>query len=176
MDDGKCYIESMGKSKAFEEFLQTQSKVESAEPVDWEDRKQLWLKSVSQLFIQIRDWLGFYIDKGYEITILEDVGDIVIEEKFIGKYKAPQLRILLGKQQYLLQPVGTVIYGAKGRIDLYGPYGKRFLIKPELGEEKRKWYVINPNTRSTIRKPLSEDVFEQILIELGTPAIVEDDE
>ncbi|MFW5658476.1 MAG: hypothetical protein ACOCZ8_00715 [Bacteroidota bacterium] len=165
----------MGKVKSFEEFLKSQTESKSETPVDWERRKDLWLNSIKQLYRQVRDWLRTYKDDGYPIEILEEVPDIYIEEKLLGAYKAERLNFKVGRHQFQFQPVGTVIVGAQGRVDIYGPYGKRLLIKPELGEEKRKWYVVDPNNRSGNQLPFSEETFQKIIVELGTPAIKEEE-
>ena len=165
----------MGKLKTFKDFMQSQSSLANKETVDWNRRRELWLKNLEQLYLQIRDWLRSYKDDYDIIEVLEDVPDIQIQEKFLDAYDAPQLKFKIGRHQFLFQPVGTNIVGAQGRVDLYGPYGKRMLIKPEVGEEKRKWYLVDPNRRSGLQSLFSEETFQKAIVELGTSAIKEED-
>ncbi|OAH58600.1 hypothetical protein AWH48_16470 [Domibacillus aminovorans] len=85
---------------------------------DSEKEKQKWLDSVQKLYQDIDEWLKPLGEKAiisYEKMILD-------EEK-IGEYEINQMVINLKGNIVRLKPIGTLIIGSRGRIDMLGNYG-----------------------------------------------------
>ena len=108
----------------FEEFLKKKKK-ENGKKIDWDNRKKLWLKSLEILFNDIDKWLSPHIKKG-EVEILKST--ITIREEHIGEYETQKIQINIGNGFIYVKPVGTIVLGAYGRVDLYGTKGDRILI------------------------------------------------
>ena len=108
-------------SKKFDEFVERQSADNPDTHLDWVAKKQEWLKKLELFFDQIESFLKPYIDQ-QKITL--QFGKKEIWEEFIGQYQAKVAWITLGKQQIRLEPIGTNLIGAKGRVDMIGPCGK----------------------------------------------------
>ena len=126
-------------TEAFEDFLK--KKKEEDPKIDWGNRKSQWIKSVNDLYNNIRKWLyPFEIQSLLKINIRE----IVVSEEHIGTYKLNQLDIFLGNDVVSLVPRGTLILGSYGRIDMKGPKGDRLIIEPKWDEWK---FVAKVNRR-----------------------------
>lgn len=108
----------------FEEFLKKKKK-ENGKKVDWTKRKILWLKSLDILFSDIEKWLSPHIKKG-DVEILKS--PITIREENIEEYETQKMQINIGNGFIYVKPLGTIVLGAYGRVDLYGTKGDRLLI------------------------------------------------
>jgi hypothetical protein len=51
-----------------------------------------------------------------------------LNEENIGIYRARSLVIKIGRQEVDFKPVGTLLIGMKGRVDIYGPAGVARLV------------------------------------------------
>ena len=54
--------------------------------------------------------------------------DIELNEENIGSYSARQMILKIGRQEITMTPVGTLIIGAKGRVEVVGPAGRTRLL------------------------------------------------
>jgi hypothetical protein len=113
--------------------------------VDWPSRRDAWLERLRGLFADIKTWLEPLRKEG-----LVDFSDseVVIAEEWIGTYQAPQLEIQSVGDRVRLAPVGTLIVGGLGRIDMRGPKNRTLmLILSESGHpaEIRVSIVTNPD-------------------------------
>jgi hypothetical protein len=117
-----CKIEIMS-TRSFDDFVKQQR--DSAVPFDWEAEKNEWLRQLEVLYRSVSDYLQPYVEKG-EIKIGHV--DATLTEEDIGSYPAKELTIKIGRGDVLLKPVGTRIFGAKGRVDIIGPRGRAQLI------------------------------------------------
>lgn len=100
----------------FEKFIK--DKKEEAEKkqagFNPEDRIQFFQKIVADFFDSvINDWLG---------DVKDDLSfkqlPLSITEQSLGTYQVNALVISFGNEEVILRPVGTVLIGAKGRIDM----------------------------------------------------------
>ncbi len=111
----------------FDTFVKRQQPpLNEQEPVDWTRQRDEWLNHLRELYAQIESFLAKYIEiKEIKRSYL----DIALNEQNIGSYKAPQMILKIGRQEITLTPVGTLLLGAKGRVDVEGPAGRtRFLL------------------------------------------------
>lgn len=170
-----------------DELLKTAAGKQAAERlIDRKDQIQKWNLEIQKLYSQVEIWLKTSLQKNY-VTL--DKKPIQLEEEGPGKYTVESLEILVGKGKIIFEPIGMFIIGARGRVDILGPYGKKEMLLllgenevPEVrvtvhvaGLEKDKetqeivpeptnlaWKLAikTPNLKVI---PLSEDVFEQII-------------
>ncbi len=105
----------------FDEFINNQAQIKSDEnPIDWDMKLDEWLKSLSQFYKKIETFLHEYEKDGKVKFQYEDKR---IFEEYIGAYSAQTLNIELASRKLKLEPIGTNLIGAKGRIDLIGANG-----------------------------------------------------
>jgi hypothetical protein len=109
--------------KAFVKREQTAAA--EAERVDWAKERDDWLGHLKELYDQTESFLAEYIKAG-EIKV--DYRDIPLNEENIGSYSAPEMILKIGRQEITMTPVGTLLIGAKGRVDVEGPAGRAHLL------------------------------------------------
>src|SRR6267154_885642 len=113
-----------GKSE-FDAFVQAQQK--SAQPdIDWNKQRDEWLSCLEGLYKEIEALLDEYVQGG---QILLRYQDVSLNEEEIGVYQTRRLIIKIGGKEIVLEPIGTLLIGTKGRIDVMGPAGRtRFML------------------------------------------------
>ena len=119
---------------SFKEFLKEKKRAEEQKKVNWEERKSLWVKSVSKLYESISSWLQPFMNEGL-LTVKTDI-TVNISEAYIGQYSIKRYDIYLGNDIVSLTPKGTLILGSYGRIDMSGSKGEIMLIETEWNNWK----------------------------------------
>lgn len=111
----------MNKSD-FDAFVKRQQ-VEEGEKAGFDPKQQLreWLEYLKALYEQIEGYLHTYVESG---TAKITLRDIQLNEEFAGDYKAPELILTIGRSTVTFTPIGTMLIGFKGRVDVQGPLGK----------------------------------------------------
>lgn len=136
----------MGK-KEFDDFLRKEE--EKKKPtVDWDAEKNWWLKQLDILYTDIQGWLKEYIEKK---KISVEFSNIDIYEEALGTYTARQMRIKVSDKIATLTPIGTILIGTKGRIDMKcnaesirfiladrHATGPKIVMKEYLSEEEKR--------------------------------------
>lgn len=108
--------------KHFDEFIDKKIKEKAEEKIiDWNSHRDEWLKYLSQFYNRVENFLDEYRRDG---KLSFKYTDKEIFEEHIGSYSAKTLEIQLGSYQIKLDPIGTILVGAKGRVDLIGANGK----------------------------------------------------
>ena len=108
--------------KEFDEFINKQAKKKSdSKPVDWDAQRDEWLYYLSKFYQRVEAFLEEYIK---ENKLVHNYTVKTIFEEYIGGYSAKALNIELGYHKLKLEPIGTNLIGAKGRVDLIGANGK----------------------------------------------------
>ena len=171
--------------KDFETFLE--SKVTEAAPqntIDWQAQKQEWLDFLKRFYAEIDGWLKEYI-AAKKISMKEQ--EISITEDYIGEYKAASRILKIGENQVTLRPIGTLLLGTRGRVDMEGPKGTvKFVLtgkksngirittsldakktgskgsKPEEPEEQ-VWKIATPPPKVQFIELTSESFFESLM-------------
>lgn len=86
----------------------------------WEEDKpniiSEWQKSVAALITDIRAYLEEYQESN-AMHFLEN--DIELTEEMLGRYRVKQLSITAGPVMIFVQPIGRMIIGAMGRVDIF---------------------------------------------------------
>jgi hypothetical protein len=175
----------------FDAFInQATKKQEDASVIDWNAIRDEWLKSLSEFYELIKSFLVEYKNAeklSYTFSKKE------IFEEYIGSYSVDVMDIKLGEHRVKLEPIGTNLIGAHGRVDLIGANGKvRFGLVNEnhsapsytkttiRGENEPKqqdtpiknpeeiklaWKIATPPPRIKY-KDLEQDVFLEALLEV----------
>jgi hypothetical protein len=111
---------------SFDQLVEEEQEAKQAQTaVDWESERERWLHDLSKLYGQIQQFLEAYIEKGQVQIRLDDVW---LDEENIGRYKAPRMTIVIGRKTVTVQPIGTLLIGSKGRVDIIGPAGQARLL------------------------------------------------
>lgn len=170
----------MGK-KAFEEMLNKHETVKK-EP-DWEKRKQAWIDFVDQFYDKVEQWLKPYVEQR---KLSYDYYDMSLTEEYIGTYTVKAMNINFAEQQVRIEPVGTLLIGTKGRIDMEGARGKvRFILADKacegismsvtVGEKKENqarkepdltWKIVLKEARRIAYDDFNEENFFSALMEI----------
>jgi hypothetical protein len=114
-------------NKDFDEFVKRQqggSSVASAE-INWEKERDDWLAHLDHLYTKIESFLTKYVSSGqirYEYRLIE------LNEENIGSYAAKEMLLRIGRQEVDFVPIGTLLVGSKGRVDINGPAGRAQLL------------------------------------------------
>jgi hypothetical protein len=104
------------KNAAFDEFVRSQQ-TDAHSDVNWNAIRDEWLYRLDDLYNQIREFLTEYIDRG-EIQL--ETSPILLTEENIGSYTVQQLTLKIGRKQVKFQPIGTLLIGSRGRVDVIG--------------------------------------------------------
>ncbi|MGO9637376.1 MAG: hypothetical protein ACLPSO_05475, partial [Terracidiphilus sp.] len=104
------------KNAAFDEFVKSQQVPEHPE-IDWNQMRDEWLQHLDELYDRIHGFLKEYIDSG---QMQLEFNSIELNEDNIGRYTARQVTLKIGRKQVRFQPVGTLLLGSRGRVDVIG--------------------------------------------------------
>jgi hypothetical protein len=92
-------------------------KQNSDSPFDRERAIQEWREAVVRLYDQIREFLKDFLDEG-TIT-LRGITLVQLSEESLGQYPISMMSLVAGPAVIEIKPVGRMIVGATGRVDLY---------------------------------------------------------
>jgi hypothetical protein len=110
------------ESKDFDEFVRRQQAEASvAAAIDWNHERDEWLGHLRVLYAKTESLLKKYTSSG---QIRLEYRSIRLNEENIGSYSAKQMVLKIGRQEVNLVPIGTLLIGFKGRVDVEGPAGK----------------------------------------------------
>jgi hypothetical protein len=105
--------------------LAAQATAEKQIPFDPQKEVADWVGRLNALFVQVNNFLDEYIAAGSISTKLED---IELNEEFSGPYIAPKMIIRIGLDEIKLIPIGTMLIGSRGRVDVVGRAGTSRLL------------------------------------------------
>lgn len=106
----------------FEDFINKQVSKKQDEPqIDWDKNRDEWLEHIQQFYKMIEGFLEEYKTSG-KLSYYFSKKDVF--EEYIGSYSVDVMDIKLGEYRVKLEPIGTNLIGAYGRIDLIGAMGK----------------------------------------------------
>lgn len=113
-------------NKEFDEFVKRQqAQKTTVAAINWNGKRDEWLNSLDTLYKLIESFLVDYLSAeqaecGYR--------EIQLNEENIGSYNAKQLVLKIGLQEVTFTPIGTLLIGSKGRVDVVGPAGRTRLV------------------------------------------------
>jgi hypothetical protein len=141
----------------FMTFLKTKNDEVRQQEANSRQRVQVWLESLTAFHQQIKAWLKQAIDQGL-LKITQD--EVFIDE--LGGYSAPRLSIHIGEEKVVLQPVGTIIIGARGRVDMLANGRSRVLILSDFAD--KKWsYADHVFSSDVTYRELDAALFTELL-------------
>jgi hypothetical protein len=113
-------------NKTFDDFVSRQLEGETATAsVDWAKERDAWLSHLNDLYSKIEFYLGKYLSSG---QIQYRYRSIKLNEEHIGSYTARQMVLRIGRQEVIFVPIGTLLIGSKGRVDIVGPLGRAEML------------------------------------------------
>jgi hypothetical protein len=123
---GTATIATMDDKSEFDAFVKRQQQSAASAGADWSRELKDWLRYLSELYGRIEELLQDYIKSG---AIAVSYREIPMNEENIGSYTARQMTLKIGPQEISLIPIGTLLIGTRGRVDVVGPSGRtRFLL------------------------------------------------
>lgn len=113
-------------SKAeFEEFIAKNKNLASSNNKNVEGELKYWRHSIENLYNIIENYMDSYI-KSKQANI--DYQDIELNEEFSGTYTVKRAIVKISDSTITFNPIGTMLIGSKGRVDVFGPRGKARLV------------------------------------------------
>lgn len=160
--------------KDLENFLNQQIENTKANgEIDWLSQRNQWLGYIEQFYDTLLKWLSPYIEQG---KIQVSRKNITLNEDNIGSYNTEKLILKLANREITLTPIGTMLIGAKGRIDMSSSNGevKFVLVKKDskdintnVAEKSAEWKWKISTTPPLIKFiDLNEDSFSDALMEV----------
>ena len=106
----------------FDDFVDRQNQLakDAEQSVDWAKELEEWRAYLKQFKSSVADFLQEHMQQ--DRVRLEYKAKRNSEEN-IGNYDVEVITIMIGNAKVELDPVGTVLIGAKGRVDMKGPKG-----------------------------------------------------
>ena len=171
----------------FAEFVKRKA-AQVQDEVDWTKKRADWLQELDELYARMEGHLRPYTQAG-EIRI--ERTPIQLREDHLGTYDADKLTFKIGREKIVAKPIGTLLIGARGRVDLSGPRktlkivllakgGPVLTTKIEHGGVTEKtsrsivrgdvdeagWYIETPPPESVV-VAFGEDSFRDAIMEVS---------
>ena len=89
-----------------------------------------WLRELDTLYSAMEGYLQSYTESG-QIKI--ERRPVQLTEEYLGTYDAEALAMSIGNDEVIAQPVGTMLIGSSGRVDLTGPRKTLRIVLLEKG-------------------------------------------
>lgn len=164
--------------KDLENFL-NQDMEDTQANVDWLSQRNEWLRYLEQFYDRVLKWLFRYIEQG-KIQVTRQ--NITLNEDHIGSYRTEKLILKLANKEVSLTPIGTVLIGSKGRIDMSSSVGEvKFVLvekdskdpsKQSMNDRKKPANSLSLQWKISTSPPsikfieLNEDSFSDALMEV----------
>jgi hypothetical protein len=173
----------MGR-KEFEALLSKHETYKSETQIDWNSQKEEWLKFIQLFYESVEKWLKPYVEQK---KLEFQYSDINLTEEYIGTYSVKSMNISFAEQLIKLEPIGTLLIGTKGRIDMEGSRGtvqfiladknsKGMSVKVYIGGEPQQkqeqkdpewtWKIALREPRRIAYEELNEEAFFNALMEV----------
>ena len=166
-------------SDTFNDFIKKKAEVPEKTGLSLEDELKLWKVKLEELYDLMRESLAESVAEG-SVQITMD--EMQLHEEQLGSYTVRSAKITVGRHVVTLTPIGTFLIGARGRLDMKGPFGLvRLVIVPPNAERIRVyinqeppelpapetwvWKITTPPPRISY-KDLTSDSFRSALMEV----------
>ncbi|WP_376985194.1 hypothetical protein [Bosea sp. R86505] len=109
-------------SKAdFDKFIERQrAQASNSDTLDAAQQIQEWQDYLDTLYRDVESYMQKYIKLG---SAKIEFRDIELNEEFSGIYVVRQMILRIGRSNIKFNPIGTMLIGSKGRVDVQGPRG-----------------------------------------------------
>lgn len=138
--------------KDFDSFLSSHEKKQQESTIDWDKQKDEWLDYIESFYNQVEAWFAPYVEAG---RVSYGYSPKTLVEDHIGSYEVKNMKIDFAGQSVVLEPVGTLLIGTKGRIDMEGARGRVQFILADKSSS-------GVNVRVSINKPIPEEKPKEI--------------
>ncbi len=119
--------------KSFKEFLEDKKKTDTKDKtksVNWDERKEKWINSVEHLYKLVDEIIvSNFEEAGFEIQ--KKKKEIQITEDYLGTYNLSRYYLKANNIEITFNPIGSIILGAYGRVDMILSFDTFKLIMPE---------------------------------------------
>jgi hypothetical protein len=120
------------------DFLRSKKEHAPIPEIDWQAKKDTWVRSVGSLYELVREMLRDSIAS--EDVIVRTL-DVEVTEDFIGTYSIPVLVLCVGSERVEFRPKGVTVFGATGRVDLCGERDTVTLLRDTANADSG-WTII----------------------------------
>lgn len=144
---------------SFDDFVNQQ--IAKEEPsIDWTQIRDDWIKHLDEFYQLAEEFLQKYIEQGkVHITWITKQ----INEEHIGSYDVKSLEVQIGTIKVRFDPIGTLVLGVKGRVDMHGPHGTvKFVLVPKT-DSSPTIRVIQESKVKDEQEPVIEELAWKIL-------------
>jgi len=173
------------KNKTFADFVTKHTDGSKSVSFDAEREISEWKTALRELYALIEQFVAPYKEAG---SVQLELTPLSITEESLGTYTVDKGLLRVGDAKYILNPVGTMLIGSKGRVDLLGPVGNSMLalvkgdgpqirvtvgdhpiaVDTTLGSKDRPWkWKIISNKPPYKYTELTEDNFLDLLMRLA---------
>lgn len=114
--------------QAFDDFINRENVRAQNSTVDWDEQREEWLSHLTQFYEMVDGYISDYVE-AHQLSCTRSRK--TLNEENIGSYDVDVLSIRINTTTITLTPIGTLLIGGKGRIDMVGPKGKvKFVLVP----------------------------------------------
>jgi len=146
----------MADSQSLLDLLREQKAEEQRARVDWTAVRNEWLADLRALGERIEEWLREPVAQELlRITKRK----ITLREEALGSYEVPSWQIHAPSRIISVLPVGRVIVGGVGRVDVECGLQRYLLIRTDRG----KWEIWDAADRTKKGRSLDEGSFTALL-------------
>jgi hypothetical protein len=147
----------------FDEFVRRQqlSAHEQEESIPFDPVKQLeeWRNYLDALYTDVQRYLDDYVKNG---SISVNFEDKELFEEFSGRYVVQSMSVRIGLQEIKLDPIGTMLIGSKGRVDVIGRAGTARLTLADKNVTNARQLVtvsvVNPRNSPPPKKRIYREI------------------
>ena len=140
------------------EYLKEKEQEQLKQEIHWNKVREEWIQTVSNFLVSVKSWLAEEIQDG--LIQVEECTE-VINEEYLGSYSISSLKLHAIGKVLSLRPVGRLIIGAQGRVDLESQSSGERVILLYLSAEEGWVYL--PNNERVNYPKLSQSVFKELI-------------
>ncbi len=136
-------------NKDFDAFVERQlAATPETSGINWDDVRGEWLGYLASLYTKIESFLTDYVSSN---KIQFEYHELELNEINIGAYKARQMVMKVGRQEITISPIGTLLIGCKGRVDVLGPVGSaQILLVDRKATSSRSLFHVSTSEHGTL--------------------------
>ena len=143
----------------FKEFVSKQNKAETKKAmIDKEARINGFKTDVAELYHEIERWMASFIREG---SVVVENKEIDLFEEQLGRYRIEAKRLRIGLCNYNFTPIGTILIGADGRVDVSCGHNECMIVR-----KNGSWYKVRKGASIQCIK-LDEASFQAMLMNLA---------
>ena len=147
------------------DFLRTRKQQATSHEIDWQAKRDAWVRSVENLYALVQELLRDSI-AAKDVTIR--ISDSQVTEDFIGTYSIPVLEMTVGTERVEFRPKGVTVIGASGRVDIRGERDTVTLLRDQQDAESG-WTVVLQRVPSLRTASLDRESFKYALERVMLP-------